>query len=38
MAVNVDIKSVLICDAVDKACIALLEANNIKVRIGRERH
>lgn len=27
----VDIKSVLICDAVDNACIELLEANGIKV-------
>lgn len=29
----VDIKSVLICDAVDSSCVALLEANGIKVRI-----
>lgn len=29
----VDIKSVLICDAVDAACVALLESNGIKVRI-----
>lgn len=27
----VDIKTVLICDAVDGACIELLEANGIKV-------
>ena len=27
----VDIKKVLICDAVDAACVALLEANGIQV-------
>lgn len=27
----VDIKTVLVCDAVDDACIKLLQANGIKV-------
>lgn len=27
----VDIKTVLVCDAVDNACIELLQANGIKV-------
>lgn len=27
----VDIKTVLVCDAVDDACIELLQANGIKV-------
>lgn len=29
----VDIKSVLVCDAVDNACIEFLQANGIKVKL-----